>query len=311
MSYFWSHWVMVLVVLTFGNFVALFVWGNLVSIPTELDETSGRVWAGWLREAVRTVPRWWITLAVCAFTSSFIYLVLYPGFGANPGTLGWTSLGELERATAMNDARLDPVLHRFTGQPVETLARSPAALRIGARLFADDCAACHGPRGRGNPLIGAPNLTDTDWLYGGGGDSILRSIVDGRHGTMPAWGAAFGKDGVERLANYVLSLSGAPHDATKAAIGKAMFTACAACQGPQGKGNPALGAPNLTDTIWLYGGDLATVEASIRDGRGGVMPAWRRRLPDSEARAVAAFVYQLSPRTVTTASTSSGGPKAP
>ncbi len=295
MNSFWSGWIMFLVVLNMGITFFLFIWGQRVKIPVQDDGTSGHVWAhGVLREGVRKLPLWWVLMSAAMFAVGATYLVLFPGFGSFKGVLGWTAHGELARDSAANAAKLEPLMRDFSLYPVEKLAGDAAATRMGERLFIDNCAACHGRDAHGNAALGAPNLADNDWLYGGDGKAIMTSILDGRHGTMPPFGATFGEAGVSNLANYVLSLSGATHDETKASAGKAMFTVCSACHGPEGKGNPALGAPNLTDTTWLYGGDLATVEKTIRDGRGGVMPAWRSRLGEDDARVIAAWIYSLS-----------------
>ena len=295
MSAFWSGWIMFLVVLNLGITLFLFLWGQRVKIPVQPDGTSGHVWAhGVLREGVRKLPLWWVLMSAAMFVVGFAYLVLYPGFGSFKGTLGWTAHRELAADLAANQAKLDPLLQRSAGQPVEKIAGDAAATRMGGRLFVDNCAACHGRDGHGNHLIGAPNLVDTDWLYGGDGNTILASIQDGRHGTMPPFGGTFDAAATENLANYVRSLSGADHSPAKAAAGQAAFAVCSACHGPAGKGNPVLGAPNLTDDVWLYDGDLATIEKTIRDGRGGVMPAWRTRLDDTEARLIAAWVYAQS-----------------
>jgi cytochrome c oxidase cbb3-type subunit 3 len=295
MSDFWSWWVIVLIVFNLGVTFFLFLWGPRAKVPVLPDGTTGHVWAhGVLREGLHRLPRWWIAISFAMFIAAVVYLVRYPGFGNHTGTLGWTSHGQLVQETAANDARLGRTMQHFANDSVEQLASNLEALRMGQVLFRDNCAACHGRYAQGNPLLGAPNLTDNDWLYGGDGQAILTSILNGRHGTMPAWESQFGDAGVENLANYVLSLSGAPPDAAKAAAGKAQFSVCAACHGPEGKGNQAIGAPNLTDTIWLYGGDLEAVEATIRDGRGGIMPSWRARLGESDARVLAAYVYWLS-----------------
>ncbi|MBS0515334.1 MAG: cytochrome-c oxidase, cbb3-type subunit III [Proteobacteria bacterium] len=294
MSAFWSAWVMFLIVLNLGITLFLFLWGQRVEIPTRADGTSGHVWAhGVLREGVRRLPLWWVLLSASMFVAGFAYLALYPGFGRSRGLLGWTSHDELAAATQRNDAVLGDRMQRYSLYPIEELARDGGATRMGHVLFEDNCAACHGREATGNPLLGAPNLADNDWLYGGDGKAIMTSILDGRHGVMPPW-ASLGEDNVVSLANYVLSLSGAAHDDARAAQGKALFATCAACHGAEGKGNPALGAPNLTDNIWLYGGDLASVEESIRHGRGGVMPAWRARLGENDARVIAAWIYSLS-----------------
>ena len=297
MSNFWSWWVMALVVLNLGVTFLLFLWGPRARIPTLPDGTTGHVWAhGVLREGLHRLPRWWLVMSLSTYVAAVTYLVLYPGFGAYRGALGWTAQSELARERVSNTRRLEGSRQRDSQISIEDLARDTQVLARGSVLFLDNCAACHGRAALGNPLLGAPNLTDDDWLRGGEGTSILTSILDGRAGAMPPWGPQFGEQGVENLAHYVLSLSGAPHDATAAAAGKALFTVCAACHGADGKGNPLLGAPNLTDSIWLYGGDLDAVEASIRDGRAGTMPSWRQRLSTEDARAVAAYVYSLAHR---------------
>jgi len=294
MSAGWSLWVMFLVVLNLGITLFLFLWAPRAKIPVRPDGTSGHVWAhGVLREGVRRLPLWWVVLSAAMFFAGFTYLVLYPGFGNHKGTLHWTAHGELARNVAANDAKLDELLLRFREYPIEQLAGDPAAIQMGHRLFLDNCEACHGREGHGNVIVGAPNLTDDDWLYGGSGKDILTSIEHGRAGVMPPW-ASLGEQNVKNLAQYVLSLSGSPHDAAMAAAAKPLFATCAACHGPEGKGNPALGAPNLTDHIWLHGGTVADIERTIRGGRQGAMPAWDKRLSEDQMRVLAAYVYHLA-----------------
>ncbi len=299
MSNFWSWWVIALIVFNLAISLFLFLWAPHAKIPTLADGTTGHIWAhGTIREGMHRLPVWWIVISFAGFAAAFGYLALYPGFGNFAGHLGWTSHGELASDTATNEKLVNAAMQRFAQLPVEKLATDREALGMGQVLFADNCAACHGSAGHGNQLLGAPNLSDDDWLYGGDGKTILASILEGRQGVMPPWGAAFGEQGVQDLAAYVSSLSqGTPHNAAgvlKVAAGKARFTACAACHGANGKGNPALGAPNLTDATWLYGGSPSAVEASIRNGRNGNMPAWRTRLGDNDARVLAAYVYSLS-----------------
>lgn len=296
MSAFWSVWIMGLVVLNLGITFFLFLWGPRVEIPTLRDGTTGHVWAhGVLREGVRRLPVWWVVISMSMFIVGFAYLALYPGFGAFRGVLGWTSANELAGDRDANEAKLAALMQRIHGAPIEKLAAEREVTRFGERLFVDNCAACHRRDAHGNQALGAPDLTDSDWLYGGSGDTIFASIVDGRRGAMPAWAGTLSDAQIVDVANYVKSLSGAPHDDVKAIAGKPVFaTNCAACHGQDGKGNQALGAPNLTDTVWLYGGGLDTIEATITNGRGGVMPSWRARLGEDDARAVAAFVYAKS-----------------
>lgn len=290
----WSLWVMFLVVLNMGITLFLFLWAPRAKIPTLPDGTSGHVWAhGTLREGVRRLPTWWVVFSASMFVAAFVYLFLFPGFGNHKGALGWTSHGELARNVASNEARLEPLMERFKVYSVEQLANDPAALQMGKVLFEDDCAACHQRSGKGNALIGAPDLTDNDWLYGGTGNDITTSIHDGRGGVMPPW-ASLGEDNVDNLVQYVLSLSDSTHDAARAAAGKPLFATCAACHGADAKGNVALGAPNLTDHIWLHGGSVADIHTTVHDGRQGHMPAWSPRLSDDKIHVVAAYVYHLS-----------------
>ena len=292
MTEFLSTWVIVLAVVNLGITVFLFLWGLRVDIPTQPDGTSGHVWAhGVLREGVRRLPRWWVVFSAASLVAGLGYLALYPGFGAFAGALGWTSADELARQQDANRRLEAPLLERVRGKPVETIAADPEALRVGQVLFIENCAACHGRDARGNRALGAPDLTSRAWRYGGDGKSILTSIMEGRTGTMPPFGGSMSETEIRDLANHVLSLSGRTHDSLRAHFGRPRFSACAACHGPEGKGNPALGAPNLTDNVWLYGGGIEDIVQTIRRGRNGVMPAFRTRLGEENASLVAAWVY--------------------
>ena len=297
MSAFWSGWIMLLIVVNLGITLFLFLWGTRVPIPTEPDGTTGHVWAhGVLREGVRRLPRWWYVMSGSLFVIGLTYLALFPGFGGFKGLLGWTSQAEHAQAVEKNAAKQAESLRTLRSSAIEDLATNPSVLRAGAVLFADNCAACHGRDARGNARLGAPNLTDADTLYGGDGKTLLASISDGRSGVMPALGATLGDAAIVDVTHYVKSLSGAIHDETRAALGKRHFATCAACHGADGRGNPALGAPNLADNTWLYGGDYARIEETIRNGRNGVMPPWRHRLSEDQVRSVAAYVYAQSHR---------------
>lgn len=285
MSRFWSTWVIVLVVLNIGLALFLFVWAQIVKIPTEPDGTTGHVWAhGVLREGVRKLPWWWVVYSLLGVAGAFGYLYLF-------GVGGWSSVADLQRNTAANQQILETTLAPLRGLSLDQLAANSTATSIGHRLYLDNCAACHGARALGNATLGAPNLTDADSLHGTDPDSVMTSIRDGRIGTMPAWGAALGADGVNEVAAYVLGFSGVKTPEDWRAAGKARYEAmCVACHGADGRGNPALGAPNLTDRTWLYGGEFNRVAETIRDGRTGVMPAWSKRLNEDELRVIAAWV---------------------
>ena len=290
MSFHWSLWIMFLVVLNLGITLFLFLWGTRVPIPHREDGTTGHVWAhGTLREGVRPLPRWWYLMSASTFVIGIGYLVLYPGFGAYDGLLDWSSRGQLEQAQERNQALLAPLMEEARNSAPSELAGHPEAVRLGARLFQDNCAACHGVDARGNTTIGAPDLLDDAWVYGGGEDAILTSIRQGREGVMPGW-AFLGYGRVKNLAHYVRSLSGASHDPAAARVGQKHFATCTGCHGPDGGGNPAMGAPNLRDDAWLYGGELDQIITSISEGRHGEMPPWEGRLDAAQIRLITAWI---------------------
>ncbi|MBM1143776.1 cytochrome-c oxidase, cbb3-type subunit III [Alcanivorax sp. ZXX171] len=295
MSLHWSLWIMFLVVLNLGITLFLFLWGTRVHIPTRDDGTTGHVWAhGTLREGVRKLPGWWYWMSASTFVIGIGYLVLYPGFGAYDGILDWSSRAQLEQAQARNEERLGPLMEQARTQAPSELAGNADAVQIGGRLFQDNCAACHGLDARGRTAIGAPDLLDDHWVHGGDEDTILASIREGRGGVMPAWGF-LGYGRVKNLAHYVRSLSGQSHDTAAAAVGREHFSTCAGCHGPDGTGNPAMGAPDLTDDAWMYGGELEQIIASIRDGRQGEMPPWKDRLDEARIRLITAWILSNGP----------------
>jgi cytochrome c oxidase cbb3-type subunit 3 len=286
-----------------GIFVALLVLINVVGAlwllfatakaPEKEADTTGHVWDEDLSEYNNALPRWWLGMFLLTVVFAAGYLVFYPGFGTAAGTLGWTQTGEVKADLAENNRKLEAVFSRFRDRSVEELEHDPEALNFGRNVFVNNCAACHGSDARG--AKGYPNLTDGDWLYGGAPDQVITTILNGRGGVMPPLGAALGDQGVNEVANYVLTLSGGKADPALAEAGKARFvTICAACHGPEGKGNIAIGAPNLTDNIWLYGSTLDDIKASVRDGRSGKMPAWEPIIGKDRARLVGAWVLAQS-----------------
>ena len=264
------------------------------------------------------LPRWWTILFYATIVWSFFYLALYPGLGSFEGFWGWRSSNQdirslEESAQARIDAKergliveydreldyaaekFDPIFEAYAQVPVEELVKNEEAVKVGQRLFMQNCSQCHGSDARGN--MGFPNLTDDDWLYGGSGAKIKETLTNGRIAAMPAWIDAMGEQGIKETVAYVLSLSGREmeenHDAL-AEAGKARFMACAACHGMDGKGNQMLGAPNLTDNIWLYGGSERAITETLTYGRNGVMPSFKKTLGDNKIHVVATYVYSLS-----------------
>ncbi len=300
MSTFWSLWI---IILTVTNLVLLLwiLFANrkraVVGEESTEAKTTGHEYDG-IEEYDNPLPRWWFYMFLLTFIFSAVYLVIYPGLGSYKGiewkdTGAWTSVGELRGDQAEAEKVYAETYGVYSKMPIEELARNPDALKMGFRLFVNNCAVCHGSDGGGNP--GFPNLTDKDWLYGGTPDKILETLNHGRKAAMPAWSALLGEKGIAETTEYVLSLSGAEHDATKADAGKKHFDVnCAACHGLDGMGNQLLGAPNLTDDIWLYGGEPATIRQTLRHGRNGVMPAQKDLLKEDRIHLLAAYVYSLS-----------------
>jgi cytochrome c oxidase cbb3-type subunit 3 len=258
-------------------------------------QTTGHIWDGDLREYNNPLPRWWLWLFIITIVFAAVYLVAYPGFGNFAGTLGWSSHSQHAEQAAANEALIQKTLAPFADQPVEALARDPAALRIGRNLFVNNCAQCHGSDGRGAP--GFPNLTDDDWLWGGEPATIVQTITEGRTAVMAPWKDVLGPQGLDDVVAYVLSFSGRTAPAGDAARGKEKFIEiCSACHGADGHGNKLLGAPNLTDNIWLFGGAPATIRETVSNGRQGVMPAHGERLGATRIKLLAAYVLSIGPK---------------
>jgi cytochrome c oxidase cbb3-type subunit III len=256
-------------------------------------ETTGHVWDEDLRELNNPLPRWWLWLFILTVVFGIGYLLVYPGLGNYVGTAGWSSQKQYQEQTVAAEAVLARTLAPFERQDVKALARNPDALRIGRNLFMNNCAACHGSDARGAP--GFPNLTDKDWLFGGTPEAIVQTISFGRTSVMPAWRDILGGDaGVEDALAYVLSLSGRQGTSGNVENGRARFAAtCVACHGADGRGNQVVGAPNLTDQVWLNGGALATVRETIAKGRQAQMPPQLERLGETRVKLLAAYVVSL------------------
>ncbi|WP_343604577.1 cytochrome-c oxidase, cbb3-type subunit III [Roseateles sp.] len=288
----WSLFVAAATVLGLALCLALLIIASRRKVMAA-DNSTGHVWDEDIRELNNPLPRWWMVLFVLTVVFSVLYLALYPGLGGYAGRLGWSSTGQFDAEQANAREAMRTIYARFDGLPVETVARDPQAMGIGERLFANNCATCHGSDAKGSK--GFPNLTDNDWLYGGSGETLIETITRGREGTMPPMAAAVGNgEDARNLAHYVLSLSGSPHNSVAAALGKSRFTACAACHGMDGRGNQALGAPNLTDKVWLHGWGEPAIVAMINNGKHSHMPEHGSRLSPEQIRVLAAYVWGLS-----------------
>jgi cytochrome c oxidase cbb3-type subunit 3 len=255
--------------------------------------TTGHVWDEDLAEYNNPLPRWWSWLFYLTIFFSIAYLILYPGLGSWPGTLGWSQVGQLEQEQAAAAKRYGPLYEKFAGTDVEALSKIPAALAVGEKLFLNNCAQCHASDGGGSR--GFPNLADRDWLWGGDAGTVRTTIAEGRTGTMPPFGPALGEQSVKDVAHYVLSLSGRTHDSLRSARGEPLFrSTCAACHGAEGKGNPMLGAPNLSDRTWLHGSAETAIIETITRGRMNQMPAHKDLLDEAKIHLLTAYVLSLS-----------------
>jgi len=298
-SGFWPIYISVLTLLSIvGTWIFLKKQTTRKLAPGEKPELIEHTWDDDLQDLNNPLPRWWLGLFYGTMVFAVVYLLLWPGLGNYAGLLGWTSTGEYEAEVKAAEAKFQPVYAGFMVQDVATVAADPDARAIGKNLFLTYCSQCHGSNAEG--ARGFPNLTDRDWLYGGDPDTIVATLTHGRTGMMPAMGAALGEAGTREVANYVLSLSGRKHDAALASAGQAKFAEnCAACHMPDGTGMQAMGAPNLTDKVWLYGGSEATIIETIAKGRGGVMPPMTQTLgttsnQQAKLHLLAAYVYGLS-----------------
>ena len=292
-SNFWSVYVAGIALVGIVACLLLLYFSGKAKAMTAHDNTTGHVWDGDLREMNNPLPRWWVGLFLITIVFSLGYLVLYPGLGTSAGKLGWSSAGQYDAEVAKANKELEPLYAKFSGMPPEDVAKDPQAMAIGDRLFMNNCAQCHGSDARGGK--GFPNLTDKDWLHGGTHDKIKETLVKGRIGNMPPMAAAVGTaDDVRNVAHYVLSLSNSPHDALRASLGKPKFVACAACHGPDGKGNQTIGAPNLTDDIWLHGWGENAIIAMVNNGKVNQMPAQAGKLTDAQLHVLASYVWGLS-----------------
>ena len=293
-SGFWSLWVAGLTLISIVACALLLQALSRRKAAGDPEKTS-HVWDEDLDEYNNPLPRWWIGLFWITIVFSLGYLWFYPGLGSYEGSLKWSSAGEHAQEVRLAEEKYGPLYAKYAQTDLVRLSADPEARIVGQKLFLNYCSQCHASDARG--AKGFPNLADRDWLYGGEPDVIKATIMNGRNGVMPPMGAALGGEkNVKDVANYVRSLSGLANDPDAALRGKPLFAACAACHGPEGKGNPMLGAPNLTDKVWLYGSSEATIVETITKGRNNTMPAHKEVLGEARAHLLAAYVYGLSKR---------------
>lgn len=291
MSAFWSFWIIALTTLMVVGMCWILL-ANRKTTGSGPDTTTGHNYDG-IEEYDNPLPAWWFYLFVITIVFAIGYVIAFPGLGSFQGVLNWSSAGELQKDIAEADAQYGPLFTKYANMPIVEVAKDPQALKMGQRLFATYCAQCHGADARGS--FGFPNLADNDWLYGGEPERIEQSIAHGRTGAMPAWESALGNQGVLDVASFVVTLSGRQADEKSAQAGKEKFAMyCVGCHSADGKGNQQMGAPNLTDGVWLYGGSPLMIQQTIRHGRNNMMPTWIDRLGNERVHLLAAYVYGVS-----------------
>lgn len=295
MNVFWSIWIIVLTL----TCLALVLWVLLANRKVAVDDTAdpenrttGHVYDG-IEEFDNPLPRWWFNLFLATMAFALLWLLLFPGLGGFKGLLGWSARGALaaQQERAVED--YNKTFGEYAKMSIEDLVHEPKAMKMGLRLFGNNCAVCHGSDAGGNYSF--PNLSDKDWLYGGTPEKIVESIMEGRGGNMPPLGAAIGDANVERVVEYVLSLSGLDHDGALAKQGKPVFTQnCSSCHGANAKGSHVFGAPNLTDDIWLYEGTRERIKQAVHQGFSNYMPPQKDKIRSEKIHLLAAYVYSLS-----------------
>ncbi len=297
-SDFWSWWITAIIV---GG-LAWCIWLLMTNTKGKLPaggkaEATGHVWDENLEELNNPLPRWWIIMFYITLVFGIAYFLIYPGLGAFQGFLGWSEKQQYEDEIAAAESTYGPLYDKYLNQAIPAVAASEEAMNMGERLYVNYCAVCHGSDARG--ATGFPNLRDSDWQYGSSPEAIKHSIMAGRVAAMPGWEAALGgEQGVDDMAAYVMQLSGRVVDEEQAARAQPKFEMlCAACHGADGSGNQTLGAPNLTDTVWLYGGSPRAIKETLVKGRNGVMPAHAEFLGEAKVHILAAYVYSLSHET--------------
>ncbi|MEL0029192.1 MAG: cytochrome-c oxidase, cbb3-type subunit III [Perlucidibaca sp.] len=292
MSNFWSAYIIILVFANIIGVTFMLLWTRKMDLSDLAEDgTTGHEYDG-IREYNNPLPRWWLICFWGSIAFALGYLALYPGLGKFPGLLGWSSHGELAADQAAYDKEFGPLYASFAAIPIPELAKNERAMKAAGRIFANNCALCHGSDARG--ARGFPNLTDDDWLYGGEPEKLVETITKGRNGHMPNWLPTLGEQGVKEVVAYALSLSGRKVDEDLVKAGEPRFMACAACHGSDGRGNHEIGAPNLTDTTWLHGGTLQRVTETVKYGRDSRMPSFETTLGPERVHLMAAYVYSLS-----------------
>jgi len=285
---FWSGWIVVLTLVSAGV-IGWLVWSVYFSPSPHRPEEEQKepVWDDNLEEGSVPAPMWWFWLIFGSTVFSVGYLMLYPGLGSFSGALQWSQDARVQDAYASYEQRFTGDRRAIAEAGLGDLQADAGLMQTAERIFQRECAACHGRDGRGQLSL-FPNLMDVAWQWGGSPEQIEQTLRNGRRANMMAWAGTLETDAIEQVTDYAILLgTGEAEDHP----GQPTYNQyCAACHGPQGDGNPALGAPSLADGTWLYGGDRESVMTSIAAGRNGVMPAFGDRLDDAQIRLLVAWL---------------------
>ena len=295
MPAFW-HWFVAAGTIVFIIWCAWLIGWSAKQGPQNVadDEVVGHKWDGDLEEWNNPAPKWWLYLYFITIAWAVGYLIAFPGLGAWGGALGWSQQGQYEEEMQAAAARYEPIYANFAAMDFDALTQHPEANQLGRSLYASYCTTCHGSDARG--AIGYPNLTDNDWLWGNSENALVTTITYGRNAVMPVLAPALGgEQGIENMVSYVRSLSGLVEADAAAMSAQPMFVAlCSGCHMADGSGNQAVGAPNLTDDVWLYGSSEEAIYKTIVNGRNNMMPAHGELLGPDRTKILAAYVRSLS-----------------
>jgi len=300
---FWQYWVAIIVIGSIIGCGVLIQYTSRGQRKDETDQTTGHDYDG-IQELDNPLPRWWVMMFWATIVFGLGYLVVY-GLGNWKGVLtvevdgeqvAWSSANQWKAEVQAFEKDVAPLFNKYAAMPIPELAKDAEAMETGKRLFMSNCTICHQTDATGTK--GFPNLTDSDWLYGGSPEQIVQTIKHGRQGAMPAWGPVLGEEGTANMTAYVRGLAGLKHDAAAAEKAAPQYQQlCMACHGVNGEGNVFVGAPNLTDDVWLYGGSSKDITFTIKNGRNGKMPAfgeiWDTNT-DQKIHIVSAYIYSLS-----------------
>ncbi len=286
---FWGGWIAVITIVSLLALAWLVISVYFFSNGSNAKHVGKNepVWDEDLREGLNAPPLWWFWLILSTMIFTVVYLILYPGLGSFKGVLNWSQDSRLESSYDTYNAQFGEIRKTIAQSTMADLQNDPSLMAKAERIFSRNCAACHGPDGRGQASL-FPNLMDIDWTWGGSPEQIEQTIRHGRTAVMISWQAILGDEGVTKVADYVLAMGTAQ---TEQHPGKTQYTQfCAACHGVDGNGNPLLGAPKLSDDSWLYGGSIEDIRTSISQGRNGIMPAFEGRLDDTQIKMLVAWL---------------------